>query len=149
MNYKTLKGHEDKVLVGLVEFYLKSGYTSATYQEPERGGIYENKLGDQLGYKDTPENLPPPEFISAAKSLEEQGFVRRIERETGNPLLGIWPTRKGVHKAEYLSAPWYRRVWMTCKENAATIVVSVITTVITTVITMLVASLLGLFGLHD
>jgi hypothetical protein len=149
MDHKAFKAHEDKILVGLVEFFLEKGYTSATYQDSERGGLYENKLGDKLGYKITAENLPPPEFIAAAKSLEEQGYVRRINRVPGEQLLGIWPTHKGIHRAEYLRAPWYRRAWIICRENIAAIVVSAITTVVTTFITLLIAGLLGLFGLGN
>jgi hypothetical protein len=149
MDLKTLREHERKILLGLVDFYLEKGYTSPTYQDPERGGIYENKLGEKLGYKVTPENLPPPEFIAAAKSLEEQGYVRRIEREPGKALLGIWPTRKGLDRAEFFRARWYRRAVLIGRDNGIPIVVSAITTVVTTVLTLLIAGLLGLFGLGD
>lgn len=147
MDLKTLRKHEDKILLGLVDFYFERGYTSHTYQDPDKGGLYENKLGHQLGYAVTSENLPAPEFIAPARSLEEQGYVRRIKRQEGSELRGIWPTLAGLKRVEYLRAHVWRKVVIVARDHSTNLVISAITTVVTTLVTLMIARFLGLFGL--
>jgi len=92
-------GHEKKILYGLVSFYVEGGYKSPELMDPETGGIYENKLANRLGYP-LQDNQPPAEFIAAAKILKEQGYVRRLRRNTEIETMGIWPTPKGLEEVE-------------------------------------------------
>jgi len=103
MDSKGLDGHEKKILYGLVSFYVEGGYKSPELMDPETGGIYENKLANRLGYP-LQDNQPPAEFIAAAKILKEQGYVRRLRRNTEIETMGIWPTPKGLEEVECLSS---------------------------------------------
>lgn len=96
MEFNELDTHVQKILKGLVEFYLEHGYKDEAYNDPERGGIYEHKLANRLGYQLTPGDYPPPEFMAAAQILEAKGFVKRMKRNDDFPILGIWPTPSGV-----------------------------------------------------
>lgn len=147
MNPKELREHEENILLSLVEFFYEHGYKSTSYMDATTGGIYENKLGHQLGYAVTAENLPSPEFILAATMLESKGYVRRVRRNPDSPLMGIWPTNTGLEYAEFLKAPWHKKILLIARRNQAAILSSVVTAILTTVATLLVASFLGLFGL--
>lgn len=105
MEFNDLETHVKKILKGLVEFYLESGYTSDAYNDPEKGGIYEHKLAHKLGYKLAPNDFPPPEFIAAAQILEAREFVKRMKRQPDYPILGIWPTPKGISEYQRLLEP--------------------------------------------
>jgi predicted nucleotide-binding protein/DNA-binding MarR family transcriptional regulator len=96
MEFNELEIHVQKILRGLVEFYLEHGYKDESYNDPERGGIYEHKLANRLGYQLTSGDFPPPEFMAAAQILEAKGFVKRMKRKDEFPILGIWPTPSGV-----------------------------------------------------
>jgi len=145
MDRKTLLRHERKILLGLTDFFLESGFKEVAYHDIETGGIYENKLAIRLGYE-LQENSPPGEFLAAARNLQEAGYVWRARRQPDYPILGIWPTRAGLDKAEYLRASALRKVQLLIGDNLAAIVTSVVTTVVTTFASLTVAQLLGLIG---
>ena len=79
--------------------------------------------------------------------LESDGLVKRLKREPDSPLLGIWPTRTALDRAEYLRAGPLRRIYYLARDNAYLVVVAAITAAATTVVTLLISSLFGLFGL--
>ena len=131
MNRKSLRQHEDKILLGLVDFYYEVGYTQDAYCDPNTGGIYEHKLANRLGYK-LVNSKPPHEFIEAAKILESRGFVRRNFRKQDFDVMGIWTTPAGLDRAEYLEMPKYRKAIYQLKDNWVQITVSAIVALITT-----------------
>lgn len=85
---------------------------------PVNGGIYEHRLASMMGCPNEmrPNRLegedgyPSPTFIEAAKTLEDQGYVKRLVRKEGYPIMGLQHTRKGLERAEYLKSRWPYRV---------------------------------------
>jgi hypothetical protein len=130
LNRKDLKKHEDRVLNGLIEFYYNEGYKSDQYRDPKTGGIYEKKLAKYLNYS-LDNDQAPAEFIEAAVMLESQGFVRRQARLPENPIMGIWPTPKGLDHHDFIQKPWYKKVVIKGAQKWDTILVSILTTLIT------------------
>lgn len=140
---KTLQLRENKVLTALADFYYEHGYKAEAYVDPETGGIYENKFAERIGYKLIEGDKPPPEFTAATTMLEAQGYVRRIQRREDFPIMGVWPTLKGLDRAEYLNQHILGKTIFKIKENWAQILIAFITTLIT----LTLSSVFGLFGL--
>ena len=142
MDQNMLTRYQDKILIGLVDFFFESGYKSKAYIDPNTGGIYENKLEERLGLQAGNES-PSAEFLIAAQMLEAKGYVRRMKRLPDSPLMGIWPTALGLERAMYLKASFLKKIGLVLKNNSHSIIVSALTTIIT----LLIAWLFKLFGL--
>jgi hypothetical protein len=130
---KELRRLEERVLNALVDFFYESGYTSEAYRDPETGGIYEHKLAAKMGYE-LVNSRPPHELIIAASVLEAEGYVRRIVRRDDFPVMGIWPTPKGLDRHEYLKGGPIGRLLSHLRSNWPTIAVSFATTVVTLIL---------------
>lgn len=138
-----LRRLENRILVGLVEFYSEGGYTSSDYRDPESGGVYEHKLAHKLGFKLGPGDSSPPEFTEACRMLEAQAFVRRLRRSQEFQELGIWPTVQGLERAEYLSAGWLGKLRSQLCTRWPDIAAAVLTAALTTIATLAVSSFMG------
>ena len=147
LDRKALRGHEDRILKGLVGFYYESGHRQFEYTDEQSGGLYEAKLAQKLGYE-LEEQLgvkdrPPAHFVEACRVLAVQGYVKR----RGNFGLGvsfnIWPTPAGLDRVEYLESSRLSRAWIQIQNKWPEVLVAAITTIIT----LLISWLLGLFGL--
>ncbi|PKO02221.1 MAG: hypothetical protein CVU43_08885 [Chloroflexi bacterium HGW-Chloroflexi-5] len=90
-----LTEHENRILIGLVDFYHDYGYQSKEYNDSETGGIYEHKFATRVGYQLQEDGFPPVDFQIAVQTLEERGLVNRFVRNKDFPIKGIWPTAKG------------------------------------------------------
>lgn len=144
MNHREMQVLQDRILMALVDFYYKDGYKSDTYNDEHRGGLYENKLADKMGFTVTPENLPPPDFLTACQQLRDRGYVRRCIRNDQNPrLLGIWPLPSGLDRVDYFKKPRWKRLLIDNTRDVRTIVVSAIVALITALITYLISALLS------
>jgi hypothetical protein len=138
----TLRKHEEKILRGLVAFYYEErGFEVAEYKDKKTGGIYEHELAAKLGYQ--PIGMSPPEFIEACESLEDQGLVRRMKRHPNIIEMGVWPTRLGLDRAEYLSASFLKKIRMSISNNWQVVVLQIVITICT----LSVAAVFGVFGL--
>lgn len=101
----------DKILVSLSDYYYGSGYNSEHYKNPKNGGIYEHKLATMIGvpnetmsYMGGTINVPSPLFLAATEILEADGYVKRLERVPGYPVMGLQHTEKGLKRAADLKA---------------------------------------------
>jgi len=139
----TLRSHEEKILISLVDFYYESGHQSENYRNDESGGIYEHKLAHKLGYELNQESRTPPEFIEACRMLEANGFVRRRKRRDDFPELGIWPTIKGLDRVEYLKSGIFGKA----RHQLVRRWPQILTSAVTTIVTLTIAWVFGLFGL--
>jgi hypothetical protein len=139
MDRKTLFRYENRILIGLVDFYYEHGYKSDTYMAD---GVLENKIEARVGLPKGSVS-PSPEFLWASQMLEAKGYVRRTQPSKDSMLMCIWPTRQGLDRAEYLKANVLKKIWLFLRENGTSIVISAITTIIT----LFIAWLFKLFGL--
>ena len=152
LDRKKLREYENKILIALTDHYYGFGHTKENYLDSEAGGVYESKLAKNImGYELTPEGKPLPPFPAAAINLEADGYVRRMQRKEGSPTLGIWPTNKGLNRAEYLKLSTCDKVTYKIKEQWVQIliptVVAAVTTIVTMIITLILSSIFGWFGL--
>ena len=143
MDHRTLQSLADRILIGLADFYYAEGYKSDTYRNPDKGGIYENKLADRLGFKLDSGDSPPKEFLAATEFLAAQGLVNRIKRSDDSPFLGIWPTQAGLDRSAYLKLPRHKKVLSQLRSKWIDVLVSFVTTIVT----ILLAWLFGLIGI--
>jgi hypothetical protein len=142
MDRKMLIRYQNKILVGLVDFFYLSGYKEKAYMDPKTGGILENKLESRVGLQ-TGSVSPSAEFLLATQMLETKGYVRRTQPSPDSSLLVIWPTNLGLERAEYLKASRIKKILLFFTDNGKSIIVSAITTVVT----LFIAWLFKLFGL--
>ncbi len=105
LDHRTLEKLEEKILIGLCEFYAEHGSKQEKHKDIETGGMYEHKLAVRLGYE-LDKDGSPPWFIEACKALEVRGYVRRTKRRDDFREMGIWPTVDGLERGYYLTAPW-------------------------------------------
>jgi len=146
LNMRDLRDLEERILIHLTDFYLEIGFQQPTHDDPERGGLYENKLAVRLGYPPGDTVMPPAEVTAATKRLEARGLVRRIRRVDGQELMGVWPTPAGLDRAHYIRATLFERVRITYRENDAKLLVTVVTSLATTLVSLVAAGAVGLLG---
>ena len=149
---KKFREFENEILIALTNhYYSEFGHTKENYLDSEKGGIYENKLAKIMGYELTTDDKPLPPFPAAAINLEANGYVRRMQRKASSPTLGIWPTTKGLIRAEYLELSCCGKVVYKIKEQWVRILIpiaiSIFTTITTIIITLILSSIFGWFGL--
>lgn len=84
----------DEILVSLSDYYYESRYKSEHYKNPKIGGIYEHRLATMIGIPNVPmsyqggtTDVPSPLFLAATEILEADGYVKRLERVPGYPVM--------------------------------------------------------------
>jgi hypothetical protein len=54
-------------------------------------------------------NVPSKLFLAATGILMDDGYVKRLERKPGYPVMGLQHTENGLKRAEYLKSRWSYR----------------------------------------
>ena len=144
INRKELKQHEDRILIGLVDYHYKSEFRR-DYWDERSGGIYEHQLAEKLDYEVLDEK-PAAWFGEACGILENKHLVKRILRQPSQ-VLAILPTPEGLDHAAYLKLSPFGKAIHQLKSKWPDILVAVVTAAVTATViaigTIIVAKLVG------